>query len=52
MYSMDEYVYCVDCKWFRLCDEGLPYCPFENECDINNCEDGLRRSSRPFYEEK
>ena len=46
-----EHVYCTNCKHFRLCDEELPYCPFEGECDINDCEDSKRRMYRPCYEE-
>lgn len=51
---MDEntHVYCVDCKWFRTDDEYKPYCPFEEECDIWNCEDSKPFRERPRYKEK
>lgn len=49
---MDEntHVYCTHCKWFRLDDEYIPYCPFENECDIYDCEDSRQFRDRPHYE--
>ena len=31
-----EYVYCTNCRHFRLDDEYTPYCPFEDKCDIND----------------
>ena len=46
----DELVYCVGCQWFRLCDEGIPYCPHENECDLDDCSDGKPYAYRPYYE--
>jgi len=51
---MDEnmHVYCTDCKYFRLDDENKPYCPFESECDIWNCEDSKSLLDRPKYEDK
>ena len=45
-----EYVYCTNCKHFRLDDEDTPYCPFEDECDIWDCEDSRRFAERPCYE--
>lgn len=47
--NKDEYVYCTKCIYFRLDDEGLPYCLFEDECNINNCEDSMRFEDRPYY---
>ena len=49
---MDEYVYCVNCDFFRLCNEGLPYCFYENECNINDCEDSKTIEERPRYKLK
>lgn len=48
----DTYVYCTHCENFRLCDEGIPYCYYENECDIRNCEDSMRFEERPNYIER
>jgi len=48
----DTHVYCTNCMHFRLCDEGIPYCYFENNCDINNCEDSVAFMHRPFYTSK
>ena len=48
----DTHVYCTNCKWFRIDDEDIPYCPFENICDIGNCEDSTPYKYRPHYEEK
>lgn len=45
-----EMVYCTECRYFRLCDEGLPYCGFESHCDINDYEDGKSRSERPHHD--
>lgn len=45
----DEYVYCTNCIYFRLDDEFIPYCPFEDECDIEDCEDGRPITERPRY---
>ena len=45
-----EYVYCTECKYFRLDDEYTPYCPFEDKCDINDCEDSRQLEERPYYE--
>lgn len=50
--SSYEQVYCTDCKWFRLDDEEIPYCPFEDKCDINNCEDSRSFLDRPCYKSK
>ena len=44
-----EYVYCTRCKHFRLDNEEIPYCPFEDECDINDCEDSSPFIERPHY---
>ena len=48
----DTHVYCTKCKWFRIDDEDIPYCPFENTCDIGNCEDSMAYKYRPNYEER
>lgn len=48
----DIHVYCTHCKHFRLDDEEIPYCPLEDRCDINNCEDSRPYGERPFYEER
>ena len=48
----DIHVYCTHCKHFRLDDEKIPYCPWENRCDINNCEDSKPFSERPYYEKR
>ena len=48
----DTYVYCTYCKHFRLDDEEIPYCPWEDRCDINNYEDSRPYGERPFYEER
>lgn len=43
-------VYCTDCEHFRLCDENIPYCIYENQCCIKNCEDSKDIAIRPKYE--
>jgi hypothetical protein len=43
------HVYCTHCKHFRLDDEEIPYCPYEDKCDINNCEDSMPLVERPYY---
>lgn len=48
----DTHVYCTNCKWFRIDDEDIPYCPFEDTCDIGNCEDSMSFADRPRYEER
>lgn len=45
-------VYCTECKYFRIDDENIPYCPFEDSCDIYDCEDSRRYSDRPMYESR
>ena len=46
-------VYCTNCKHFRLDDEEIPYCPYEEkECDIRDCEDSRPLRERPMYEER
>ena len=45
----DTHVYCTQCQYFRTDDEHLPYCPFEGECDINDCEDSRPFKDRPRY---
>ena len=53
-FRMDEdtHVYCTNCKWFRIDDKDIPYCPFEDICDIGNCEDSMAFKDRPNYEER
>jgi hypothetical protein len=45
----DTHVYCTDCTNFRLCDEEIPYCVFEDKCDINDCEDSKAFIYRPYF---
>lgn len=49
MTNENTHVYCINCLHFRLCDEGIPYCPFEDECDIHDCEDSRPFKDRPNY---
>lgn len=48
----DEHVYCTKCIHFRICDEMIPYCIFEDTCDIWDCEDSKSLHERPNYEER
>lgn len=48
--NKDKHVYCTRCKHFRLDDEQVPRCPFEDKCNIYNCEDSMRFEDRPYYE--
>jgi hypothetical protein len=48
----NTHVYCTDCLHFRLCDEGLPYCYYENKCNINNYKDSKPFTERPKYQRK
>lgn len=48
----DTHVYCTHCKHLRFCDEDLPYCPFQDECDNWNFEDSKAYKERPKYEPK
>jgi hypothetical protein len=47
---LDQQVYCTNCYNFRLCDEGLPYCPFEDKCNINKYKQRAPLSERPYFE--
>ena len=47
--NKDQHVYCAECVEFRICDEGLPYCPYEDKCDIKNPEDSRPLRERPCY---
>ena len=47
-----KHVYCTDCWYFRLCDENIPYCVHENECNIDDCYDNKPITERPKYEEE
>lgn len=51
MMDKDQHVYCTLCKHFRCDDEYKPYCAFENECDIWDCEDSKPYYLRPMYKE-
>lgn len=42
-------VKCVDCTFFRLDDELIPYCLYENECNIENPEDDDYLENRPCF---
>lgn len=46
----NTHVYCTNCFNFRLDNEELPYCYFENKCDINDFEDSRPFKERPYYE--
>lgn len=49
----DTYVYCTQCKWFKLDGEDdVPHCKFSSECDIWDCEDSRPFSERPKYEKR
>ena len=48
--NLDEHVYCIRCWNFRLWDEQIPYCMYEDKCELRNCEDSMPFSFRPFYE--
>jgi len=52
MLDKNTHVYCTHCKWFRLDEEEIPYCFFENECDINNPKSDLTYDKRPKYEKR
>lgn len=47
----NTHVYCTNCIHFRLDDKEIPYCPFEDKCDINDCEDSRPFNERLYYEE-
>lgn len=44
-----EYVYCTECAHFRLKDEDVPYCEYDDICDISNCVDSKSIENRPYY---
>ena len=46
----NEDVCCMDCIYFRLDDEFIPYCLFEDECDIEDCEDSKPITERPKFD--
>lgn len=48
----DIHVYCTHCLYFRLDDEKLSYCIYEDKCDINNCDDSMAFKYRPCYKER
>ena len=50
--ELTDYVYCTYCKHLRFDDKDIPYCPFEDECDVWDCEDSRRFAERPKYEVK
>ena len=45
----DEYVYCTDCYYFNVWDEHIPYCIYEDKCNINDCDDSKSKTERPYY---
>ena len=45
-------VYCTRCLFFRIDDEGIPYCYHEEECYIHIPEDSTLLSDRPCYTPK
>lgn len=51
-YINTEQVYCTNCFNFRLCDEGIPYCCYENKCDNTDCEDSKSIGDRPMYDRR
>lgn len=51
-HAIKSHVYCTNCQHFRADDEYLPYCPFEDKCNIWNCEDSKPFRERPRYEPK
>ena len=49
----NTHVYCTDCEYFRLCDEGIPYCALPSDkCSVNDCEDSKPFRERPMYKER
>lgn len=48
--NKETHVYCTNCRHFKLDDESLPYCCYEDKCDINSCEDSKSLKHRPYYE--
>ena len=48
----NAHVCCTNCLYFRLCDEQLPYCMYENKCNINNYKDSMHIQKRPHYKSK
>ena len=51
----DTHVYCTRCKWLEISEidnEYFIHCPFENDCDVDNCEDSMPYKYRPNYEER
>ncbi len=50
--NQNTYVYCTNCKWFRIDDNEIPYCPYEDQCDINDCEDSMSLNYRPYFERR
>jgi hypothetical protein len=48
--NQKQHVYCTECVHFRISDEDIPYCKFEDKCDIYDCEDSRPFSERMCYE--
>ena len=48
----NEYVYCTDCMRLKFDENEKPYCYYESQCDINDCEDSRPLKDRPNYEER
>lgn len=50
--DLKEYVYCTNCKNFKIEKDDTPNCQYYDKCDIWDCEDSKSREERPFYEER
>ena len=48
----DTHVYCTNCEYFKLNFRELPYCPYECDCDLWDCNDSKPLKERPMYEER
>ena len=50
--DINLHVYCTDCIHLHLTQEDVPYCPFEDKCDIEDFEDSKDVVKRPHYWDK
>lgn len=48
-YKTELHVYCTNCIHLHMSDEDVPYCPFEDKCDITDFEDSKDIEKRPCY---
>ena len=48
--NLDQHVYCTMCRHFELSIDNIPYCCFDNQCEIRNCDDSMPFSDRPCYD--